>query len=89
MPIPSNPDDSLFTAALADDEELKAEIRSLMRLAINQSRRLMMHGSESTKINAIRNLMPSMVKALSVKADTENEAIAELKRMIAEMNHKP
>lgn len=74
-------------AAVGADEELRAEVGSFVRMAITESKRLMVTGSPATKVNLIRSVVPAMVKAMTVddSADEHSVLREEFRDLMAEV----
>lgn len=64
---------AVFSDVVANDPEIRDEVRSIVRGIINQTRYLLVHGDTETRNQMMRAVMPGMVKALAASEGGERE----------------
>lgn len=72
MPAPkSDIPTELIVAALSQDEVLKQYIRHIGWKVLREAEYLIEHGSPTTKLAVMKNLMPAVVKALTAQSEDD------------------
>lgn len=77
--------DALF-GLIGDDETIKARIRLLVNMILENSFNVMLHGTTADRVNMSRSLMPAIIKMLSGDGSGGVDSLrAEMMKMFREM----
>lgn len=91
-PIPVSPDlSALLSLAAQDDELVRSALRILALEVLNESHRLLIEGSTTTKITVMRAIIPALVRTLEKKQDEDEltQMRAKMEEMMAELRGDP